>query len=562
MTNKLLLLLTLFAWQNIANGQDTSRVEAKLTSATVFFGYGAELTHVSMAKVTPATKQIIIQGVAHQPDINSLQISVPESISLLSQQFNLYTPPVEPVDNPMIKIWMDSIEIAQQDIKRNNNQTDIEQRILEKTGSLIEMTLANNGNKTITSEEALKLVNAYNARIEKSKTEIYLLQVRKTKLEKRIQVLNEKINKARQGNIPPVKSIGQIILQVICRQGGEIPIEFSYFTNNAGFSPIYDVRVNSKTNEIKLTYKAAISQSTGIDWKQTKLTLSTSNPGWNETTPTLIPWYLQLYAPVLYKNMQMDIQSNNAPLNKIPGVAAYEDMSEQIVTDGDNYKKAESKRTITPSNLGNYTTLSENQLNTNFEIDLPYDIPCNGEMQMVTIKQEKLESVLKNYAVPKINREAFLLADLVNWQTLSLLPGTANIIMDDTYLGKSFIDPNITADTMSLSLGKDKRIAIKRSSIKEFTSTRKSNGTTKQTFTYEIVAKNNKTTDVELILKDQYPLSQVKEIETKLEDSNDAEINEETGILTWKLTLKPGESKKVRFTYFVKYPSDKKIINL
>jgi uncharacterized protein (TIGR02231 family) len=562
MSNKLLLLLSLLAMQTLSMGQDTSRADATLTSATVYFGYGAELTHRSMAKVTSATKQIIIQGVAHQPDINSLQISVPESISLLSQQFNLYTPPVKPIDNPLIRSWTDSIEMAQQEIKKNNNLTDIEQKVLEKTGSLIEMTLANNGNKSITSEEALKLVNAYTTRIEKAKTNIFQLQERKTILDKRIQELYNKINEARQRNTPTVKSIGQIILQVICRQGGEIPIEFSYFTNNAGFSPIYDVRVNSKTNEIKLTYKAAIAQSTGIDWKQTKLTLSTSNPGWNETTPTLIPWYLQLYAPVLYKNMQMDIKSNNAPLNRIPSVAAYEDMKESLVKDGDNYKMVESGKTITPSNLGNYTTLSENQLNTNFEIDLPYDIPCTGEMQMVTIKQEKLESVLKNYAVPKINREAFLLAELVNWQNLSLLPGTANIIMDDTYLGKSFIDPNITADTMSLSLGKDKRVAIKRSSIKEFSSTKKSNGTTKQTFTYEIVAKNNKTTEVELILKDQYPLSQVKEIETKLEEWDNAEINEESGILTWKLSLKPGESKKVRFTYYVKYPSDKKISNL
>ena len=54
----------------------------------------------------------------------------------------------------------------------------------------------------------------------------------------------------------------------------------------------------------------------------------------------------------------------------------------------------------------------------------------------------------------------------------------------------------------------------------------------------------------------------IKEIEIKLEDGNGASINEETGVLTWKLDLKPGESKKVRFTYTVKYPKDKKVVNL
>ncbi|MEI9946691.1 MAG: DUF4139 domain-containing protein [Chitinophagaceae bacterium] len=76
--------------------------------------------------------------------------------------------------------------------------------------------------------------------------------------------------------------------------------------------------------------------------------------------------------------------------------------------------------------------------------------------------------------------------------------------------------------------------------------------------TYEIIVKNNKLTDVNLLLKDQYPLSTIKEVEVKLEDGGEAIINEETGVLTWKVDLKPGESKKFRFSYTVKYPKDKR----
>ena len=134
--------------------------------------------------------------------------------------------------------------------------------------------------------------------------------------------------------------------------------------------------------------------------------------------------------------------------------------------------------------------------------------------------------------------------------------------MDNTYLGKSFIDPNSTADTLNLSLGKDKRVAIKRSVVKDFTSSKTSGNFTRQTFTYEITVKNNKTTQVDLLLKDQYPISAVKEIEVQLEKDNTAAVNEELGILTWKLALQPGESKKVRFSYTVKYPKEKRIYNL
>ena len=105
-------------------------------------------------------------------------------------------------------------------------------------------------------------------------------------------------------------------------------------------------------------------------------------------------------------------------------------------------------------------------------------------------------------------------------------------------------------------------MAVKRSLIKELSSIKTSGKESKQTFTYEILVKNNKVTDVSLLLKDQYPLSNIKEVTVTLEDGSEAMVNAETGVLTWKLDLKPGESKKVRFSYVVKYPKDQKIVNL
>ncbi len=550
------------------NAQDTAKTNAVLKSATVYFGYGAELTHQTNTTISKKTKQIIINNLATALDINSLQINVPENVALLSQKFNVYYPTQAVIVNPMIKKWNDSILILRNEISRINNQIDIEQQTMDKTGKLIELTITGNGNKTITSDEALKLVNAYTTKIEKAKTNIFTLGESKANLSQKINLLQQEINEASTPTPTKEKPYGQLCLQIVSNYAGEIPITLSYFTNNAGFTPLYDVRVNSKTNEIKLVYKASVSQHTGIDWKQTKLTLSTANPNWSGTAPILNPWYLQFFVPKLFNAMQNNSRSNLA-YNTIPGVsiAKDEEMLKEVIIESDNvYKKSKSLtgsyQTINPSNLSSYTTLNESQLNTNFEIDLPYDINSDGELQSVVIKEEKLTAILKNYAVPKLDKDPYLLAELTNWQNLNLLPGTANIIMDDTYLGKTMIDPNITSDTLNLSLGKDKRIAVKRTLVKELTTTKTSGSTTKQIFTYEIVLKNNKTTDVQLLLKDQYPLSQVKEIETILGNNDDATINEELGVLNWQINLKPGESRKVRFSYTVKYPGDKKISNL
>ena len=159
------------------NAQDTAKTNAVLKSATVYFGYGAELTHQTNTTISKKTKQIIINNLATALDINSLQINVPENVALLSQKFNVYYPTQAVIVNPMIKKWNDSILILRNEISRINNQIDIEQQTMDKTGKLIELTITGNGNKTITSDEALKLVNAYTTKIEKAKTNIFTYQV-------------------------------------------------------------------------------------------------------------------------------------------------------------------------------------------------------------------------------------------------------------------------------------------------------------------------------------------------------------------------------------------------
>jgi len=62
-------------------------------------------------------------------------------------------------------------------------------------------------------------------------------------------------------------------------------------------------------------------------------------------------------------------------------------------------------------------------------------------------------------------------------------------------------------------------------------------------------------------LKDQYPLSTNKDIEVELLQHDNASVNEELGVLTWKLELNPGEVKKIRVSYSAKYPKDR-VINI
>jgi uncharacterized protein (TIGR02231 family) len=545
--------------------QDTAKANATMNDATVYFGYGAELTHKAKVNITKNTKFIVIDKLSTQIDLNSLQISCPENVSLLSQQFSVYYPVavIKPVTVNALAIKIqDSIKKASKEITILQNKIEIEQSTLAKTDKLIESTIATSANKTNLTAEVLKLIEFNNVKIEKNKNAIFNFQQAVELIQEKIDGLNERLAIANKTNTekPEVaeKPFGRIIMQVVCRNEQQADLSMSYYTNNAGWQPIYDIRVNSATNAIKLVYKASVIQNTGINWAKTKLTLSTGTPNFTTTAPLLNPWYLQYYVPQLYNQLSEVVVVGYGTRNRI-----------QSFDDKDLDEEAKAKKsvssgvqTVEASTLDQYTTLKQGLLNTSFEIDLPYDIESNGQAHSINIKEAEIQSNLKNYAVPKLDADAYLLTEITNWQNLDLIPGNANIIMDDTYIGKSFIDPNTTADTLNLSLGKDKRVNVKRTLVKDAATTKTSNANTKQTFTYELIVKNNKIKDINIVLKDQYPLSNIKEMEVELIDDGSAMVNTELGVLTWKLTLKPGESKKVRFTYTVKYPKDKKIVNL
>lgn len=559
-----LSLPSLFARPFQPAPQDTAKAEASLEQATVYFGYGAELTHTGKIRVETGTRYIVLGPLATTVDARSLQISLPEELALMSQRFQVITPPVPPVPpNKEALRWEDSIAAQQKEINRLNYLVTVENEILGKTSLLIETTIKSNGNKEILGADLLKLVEHYTARIDKSRMAIYQYQLLVGAHQDRIRFFQERIRELQPPVPKQARPYGQVILQVMCRTAGEVPVNLSYYTNNAGWTALYDVRVNSKTNKVKLVYKASLTQTTGIDWRKTKLTLSTGTPNFGVTAPVLSPWYLQLYVPGIYTNLQRRALQGNAQRNVIQSFEDEKQLAEVVTKDdAGQYRVKSALPTVDPSTVQQYTTLNEGQLNNNYEIDLPYDIDSDGQLHSVTIKEQLMNCNLKNYAVPRVDGQAYLLAEVADWQNLDLLPGESNIIMDDTYIGKSSIDPNSIADTLNLSLGRDRRLVVKRSPVKELTSLKTSGKEAKQVFTYEITVKNNKVTDVNLLLKDQFPLSNIKEVEVKLDDDGGAMVNPETGVLTWKLELKPGESRKVRFTYTVRYPKDQRIVNL
>ena len=533
---KRILLIALLCFSAITFAQKPIFTSAKIKSATIYSN-SAELNHTASATIPSGTSEIVIKNVADYVNENTIQIGAPANVTVLSVQFTRNFISEYEIDesNPMIKKVRDSIMLIEKEMGKIAN----EKVSYSKTIDLLDKNQNVAGqNSGLNVTELIKLVDYYRAKRNELSNLVDTLIEKENKLKDKLSKLNSKLELNTQKQ--EKSSQGKLVLQVMTDVASSVNLDINYITNNASWSPFYDLRADNINSPINLMYKAKVVQNTGIDWKKVKLTLSSGNPNQNNTAPILQAWFLRYGYPRAYNN-------SNVVMNSVAirGAVSYD-------------KKAE----MDESSISNYTTINENQLNVSFDIDIPYDILSNGKAHSVALKDLKLPATYKYYAVPKVEKEAFLLAEISEYSKFNLLPGEANIIFEGMYVGKTMINPNQTSDTLNLSMGRDKKIAIKREKIADKSGTKFLSGYKEQTFTYDITVKNNKKEAIEMLLKDQYPISTDKEITIELLDNGKAKVNAETGILTWDVKLGAGETKKYRISYKVKYPKDKFIDNL
>ena len=589
-----LLLYLFISFSTLQAAEVPQVVPSDLKSVTVYRS-GAEMVHLSTAQLAQGSQELVIRNISNQVDINSVQVNCPSAVTIMGVEFsNNFLETAE--TSLRLKSLRDSADKVQKEADRITIQ-------IQTTTDLLEVLKANRelkGSQTgLSVAELVKLMDYYKTKSTELQNE---LAAQRELLKKANEQLQKWRNQIREEESLNTRKSGQLKLQLSVAATGRYDFTLSYITPNAHWSPFYDIRVQDIKSPLKLIYRAKIHQTTGLDWKKVRLSLSTSLPSQWGQAPLLRTWFLSYINPVhvMERSLSNRVQSMDAykkeykAAGEAPGIAlrgttslnkeqqplyivngvpmGASDFSRLDPSSIKNIQtlRAEEAASIYGSRASNgavivtlkdgledYVSVSDQELNVQFDIDLPYDVPTNGKEQTATLREFSVPAFYKYYSVPKLDKDGYLLAEVNDWEKLNLLPGEANIIFEGTYVGKSFIDPAAPTDTLTLTLGRDKRVVIKKEKLADFSSTKFLGSNKLQKLTYEITVKNNKKDTVRMLLKDQYPLSTNKEIEVELMDDGGAEINRETGVLTWKLELAPGAIQKVRFAYSVKYPREK-----
>lgn len=538
---KLSFIFLLFV--GICFAQKPVFTSAKVTHATVYFN-SAELTQSAKVSVTKGNNEIVVKNVADYLNENTLKIGVPNNVTVLSSQFTKDYISEYEIDetSPQTKMVRDSINLLQKEIARANNELTAKNKTIE----LLDKNQRPVGDNTpMNMTELTKWVDYYQSKRMDLSNLADGLKEKLAKLNEKLSKLNARLelNVAKDEKV----SNGKLILQVMSETAGNIDLELNYLTSNASWAPSYDLRVDNVTSLILLKYKAMVIQKTGIDWKKVQLKLSSGNPNQNNQAPLLNAWFLR-YAATVDDMLNGRVAGLNYQ-NTIP-----------------SSERAESKvmgsYSTIDKGVSDFTTVNENQLNVSFDIAIPYDILSNGKQHSIVMNEIQLPAQYKYYTVPKLESESYLLAEINDYGKFNLLPGEANVVFEGMFVGKTMINTNQTKDTLNLSMGRDKRVSVKREKVIDKSSTKFLSNNAEQVFTYDITVKNNKNSPIEIIVKDQYPLSTDKDITVELLDSSRAKDDKEKGILTWIVNMKSGETKTFRISYKVRYPKDKKLENL
>ncbi|MCL1938680.1 MAG: DUF4139 domain-containing protein [Candidatus Azobacteroides sp.] len=625
MTNKILIpILFLTVSFFAANAQEDKEIPIKTTVSDVtVFIKGAQVTRKTSVNFPAGKSTLRFTNLSPYIDAKSVQVKVDGAVMVMSVNHSLNYNDTVKLNNE-VAAYVKQIEAIDEKIQTEQTNSEI---IAEEISFLKE-------NKKIGGTEKGIEYNNLKLTAEYYNQQIAVMTGKLTEADKKIKTLNKEkagIQKkmASAGNVKP-EPTGEIVLTADCKTALSVPVELSYYVNNASWFPSYDIRAKDITQPIDLVYKANVMQNTKEEWKNVKLRISSANPNLGSVVPKLKTYTLDYWT----KPPRYDI-GNNDLSNTVSGIVTDENgeplpgasvvikgttigaatdldgkyslaipagggdlqisflgfntITLPISSNNINVCLTESAATLSEVVVTSYEKKSdlagalegravrvqsestkpksvpvpvvqvENATSVEFEIKTPYTIASENKITVVEMEHYSLPTEYEYYCVPKADKDAFLLANIVDWEQYNLLEGEANIFFENTFVGKTILDVRYMSDTLNISLGRDKNVVVKREKMKEFTQTKFLSSKAEVTRDWKISVRNNKRQPISMVLLDQIPVSTVSEIEVTAEKLSSGILNKETGEVKWIFTLPPTQKTEFDLLYKVRYPKDKNL---
>jgi len=499
----------------------------------------AQVTHEATVEIPSGSTLLKLTGLSPYIDPQSIQVKGYGDFVIMSvNQQNNYLENLE--DLPEVKNIRNQIETLQAKVEDEKTVVTVLQ---EKEAFLVANRAVLIKETTFTAEQFKNIMDLYTNSMDQVKTAV----LKKTRIikdyEKQIAALQKQISdKFGKQQLPS----GVITVSLSSSKPSSGKLSFSYVVSNAGWYPSYDIRVDDITKPVTLFYKANVFQNTGVSWKDVKLSFSNATPWIAGDIPVLDTWFIDYYIP------------ETKPGIVLRGYASgVKRANEQVMAEMDAAKNAEMKEVeVMPAPVDKRT----GETTVTFDITVPYTLEPDGKVQTIEIQRTTTPAGFKYLTVPKLSPLAYLTGNITDWAKQGLISGEATLYFENTFVGKSYLNVNQLKDTLTVSLGTDNSILVKREKRQDYTSKRTLGSNKTETYSFLITLRNNKNSAIRISVNDQIPVSSNSGIEVDAVELTGAKFNPQTGEVKWDLDLKPQENRQLILTYSVKYPKDKTII--
>jgi len=513
------------------NKKPIERKVSSVVSHVTVFNTQAQVTRTAKVNLEAGVFNIVFEKLSPYINMNSLEVKANAGLTILSvsNRNDFLNKNEKPNDILILEDSLTSINAALADFK-----ADKETIVHQKDLMLANRNVASN-QTGVKADDLDDLMELYRKKLDDFKINWFRLSNLETKYYGYKNQIEQQLAAYNNGKLT---LNNEVILTIKADNNIQnAQIDLSYLVGNVSWQPFYDIRIKDNKSNVQFFLKANIIQSTGEDWNNVNLKLTTANPAEGGVKPELQTNWLWFNNNLVVENVKIN------PDRRTRAMAA-------PLIDADdptpsNYKTKFAKPTVL-----------QNMFNTEFETNIAYTIPSDNQNHQVDLTSFAQNAIYGYAVVPKLNKEVFVTAQVLANDLINQISGEANVYYDGTFTGKTFISPTAN-DTLLLTLGKDKRIQVERIKLKDFSSKSFFGSTKKEQTTYEIKVKNTHKDTITLTIEDQIPVSNNSEIEVKLLEYQGATYDANTGKLTWKIELKADESKSVKFSFEVKHPKDK-----
>ena len=340
----------------------------------------------------------------------------------------------------------------------------------------------------------------------------------------------------------------QARIEVEVLTDGNFQPELTYLVRNAGWQPLYDVRLTDG-GEVSIGYLAQITQNTGQDWQGVDLVVSTARPALNQRLPELKPLFVDEFRPPQPRMKKAAVRS------AMPAAASFAAEAAPEPVPAAAPPPIEAEVVV--------AAIQDSGTAVSFAVSGKSDIPSDGSPHKTTLTQFSLLPNLDYLAIPKHTDAVYRRAKLTNSSASPLMAGPANLFVGDEFIGSSKIDYTPSNGEIELLLGVEERLTVEREMVKRDVDKRLLRDNRQLRYGYEIKIKNLLQSVVKIELQDQIPVSRQEQIKIKLdkvqpEPAEKSELN----ILEWHLSLAASTEQTISYEYSVEHPRSLRVAGL